>query len=868
MFNHPYVPFLFSLERPGRYVGGEFGSVVDQGSADLQVLLAFPDSYEIGMSHMGLSILYEVINGMSGLRAERVFMPWPDLEKELRERQVPLVSLESARTIRDFDLVGFSLQFELNYTNILAMLDLGRVPRRAKNRREDDPIILVGGPAAVHCEPISPFVDLCFAGEAEGELPGLLEEMRTAKAQGWDREAVIERASEHPAVFAPNRLRRRTESQTGRLVVDMGEKPVATRTHVGNLEDHPTGLGPVPTVTAVFDRFSMEVARGCTAGCRFCQAGFLYRPVRERGLENTLAGVDRAVTCLGYDEISVASLSTADHSRVEEIIQGLGEVCTPRRVSLSVPSLRAYGLSEKTVEVLGRLRATGVTLAPEAGSQRLRDAINKNITENDLMEAAARFFERGFSRIKLYFMIGLPGENDDDLREIVELAVRLRDRGRRHLKGRPPVINVSISTFVPKPFTPFEREEMIGISEIERRQSLLQDLGRARRIEVRVHNPRLSVLEGVFSRGDRKLADILERAYELGARFDGWDDMFRADAWNSALSPETCEQYLAEIPQTARLPWDHVDVGIKSSFLAEEREKAERNETTAPCGRFSSDSDTKEQVVCHACGMKCRPQSLPLRSRRESSPRALGNGKAVPKRTARPLPPAGASQDRAYQTLRLYYAKWGRQAFVGHLDTMRHVERSLRRAGIEMFYTQGFHPKPKVTSAPPLPLGTIGLSEPVDVALVDPPEIEELLERLGRATPIDFRFHRARVLGESDKSIGKSLRAASYVSLIPLDRETVLRGMERLRSSTSWEVERVRKGPKKRVDLRPFIVDMDVIRVSGEELMLPEVSDRTPLAFTLAIPGSGGARPAEIIEAVCGARVDTAWTVRRQFVFD
>ncbi|MCP4606175.1 MAG: TIGR03960 family B12-binding radical SAM protein [Proteobacteria bacterium] len=860
MIDHPYARFLAGLERPGRYVGGEFRAVDIPETADLRMVLAYPDSYEIGMSHIGLSVLYEIANALPGISCERVFMPWPDLESVLTEHSIPLLSLETARPLCEFDIIGFSLQYELNFTNLLAMLSLGGVPRSSKSRSDGDPIVLIGGPVAAHCEPIAPFVDLCLVGDGEEALPELLKEVIAAKKEGLGRGKLVARLHHLTSFFAPGLLDRFPDSRSKRVVVRRGKEPIVCRAVVSELGHHPTGMGPVPTVKAVFDRYSVEIARGCTSGCRFCQAGFTYRPVRERSESETLYATKRAVTCLGVDELSLAALSTADHSQIGPIISTLGDVFTPQRVSLSVPSLRAYGLPDELVEVLGRLRATGVTLAPEAGSQRMRDIVNKNITESDLLSAANRFFDRGFTRIKLYFMLGLPGETDEDLEEIVELAGRLRNQGKKRLGGRGPAITISVSTFVPKPFTPFEREGMIGLEEIRRKQAIIASAGRKKRLDVRFHNPYLSQLEGILCRGDSLTADLLEKAVDLGARFDGWDDMFNNSAWEEVLRDVDIPALIGQIPDDARLPWDHIDIGINPEFLQTERDRARAAETTQPCGRFGREAE----VVCHSCGIACPVSSLPARS---LPPIAEDhNGPPDPKPRG-PIPRAVSQIDKGNPVrVRLFFAKWGRQAFVGHLDTMRHIVRSLRRSGLSLFYTKGFHPKPKVESAPPLALGTAGLREPIDVFLLDPPTEDEILELLKNSVPPDLEFVGVQKIPDGEKSLGKLIHGAEYVALVEEDAVEAMRGVESLISAQSIQVVRTRKGKTKQVDIRPFLIDAAVLDTQPPELRLPETRDRVPIAFSLNLPGSGGARPTEILETILGHSPSDPWIVRTRII--
>ena len=868
MIVHPYADFLKQVEKPGRYLGGEFGARKAAPDASVRMVLSYPDTYEIGMSHIGLGVLYDTVNATPEVSCERVFMPWGDMEKALRERGLPLVSLESATPLSEFDVVGFSLQYELTYTNLVAMLELGRIPRRSEQRGPQDPLVIVGGPLAAHSEPIAPFVDVVVLGDGEESLPMLLREVLRCKAAGRDRPALLAAMDALPFAYVPGMHRRARINDSGRWVVGETPRKLAKWATVKHLGQHRTGGTISPNVETVFDRFSLEVARGCSGGCRFCQAGFLYRPIRERDEREVAEAVSNAVRCTGFDAVSLASLSTADHSRVVPMLAELGETFTPKRVSFFVPSLRAYGLDASVVEVLSRLRATGVTLAPEAGSQRLRDVINKNITEADLMVAAARFFDWGLMRIKLYFMIGLPTETDADIEAIVDLATRLRDFGRRRLRGRTPIITVSASTFVPKPFTPFAGESMLDTDDILRRQQMLYDLGRRQKLEIRTHSEPLSRLEGVLCRGDVSLAPVIEKAVDLGARFDGWSEQFRGDIWDTVLSEVDQRALLGPIAEGDRTSWDHVAAGVDDTFLEKERRRAAVARTTEPCGRFTTDVADKDRFVCHHCGVACVRESVPLRAPREAAmPDSLPAPK--PQKKGKPLPRTIDSQKNIQPSrVILYLSKWGRQVFVGHLDTIRQVMRALRRAGLDIYYTQGFNPKPKLSSAPPLPLGTAAMADPIEVYLVHPPTAAEILERLNRAVPEDMAFVRAEILPREGRSLSKRLIDARFIALLNADRDTVLSGRDRVLNAGAIIVSRTRKGHVSEVDVRPYIREIELLDALPEGVPLPVDSTRIPISFSLYLPGSGGCKPSELLREMVGPLSSDAWVVRREIALE
>ncbi len=867
MNKHPYADFLQSVERPGRYIGGEFGSVTPLKSADLRMVLSYPDTYEIGMSHIGLSILYERVNSMERVSCERVFMPWGDLEKELRARDLPLVSLEDARPLCDFDVVGFSLQYELTYTNLIAMLDLGRIPRRAELRRETDPIVIAGGPTAVHCEPISPFIDLVLLGDGEESLTEFLEMLRDLKKKNNSRHEKIEALSNMPFVWNPNNEARIFDYHSERFITKE-EKTKASWAKIKKLGTYPSGGTISPNVETVFDRFSLEISRGCIGGCRFCQAGYLYRPVRERTASEVKEAVERAVFCTGFDGVSLASLSTADHSEIGEMLNVLGEEYTPHKVSFFVPSLRAYGLSEEMVEILSRLRATGVTLAPEAGSQRLRDVINKNITEEDLLTASSRFFDWGMTRIKLYFMLGLPSETDEDLLEIIKLSAKVRDFGRKRMHGRTPVVTVSVSTFVPKPFTPFERESMIDEKEIKRRQTLIYEAGRNEKLAVRTHTPALSILEGVLCRGDISLAEALERACDMGARFDGWSDQFREDIWKTVLADSDVSKYLKAIPHDARVSWDNFAVSVSQNFLNKEREQAEKALTTEPCGRIADTDKSSDRFICHNCGAACKRGELPIRPPRIQAQLSTIEPPA-PKQKGFPRPRA-ADEKILYKPVRfiLFMAKWGRQSYIGHLDTMRIVMRSLRRAKLQLFYTQGFNPKPKISAGPPLPLGISAMRDPVEVSLVDPPSDEEIMKRLALSCPPDFEFVGIERLEEGQKGLSRRIEKAEYIAKICCERQTAESKLSQIMSSSSLEVLREKQGVQTTVDIRPYIASAKILEQVPSSLLMTIEPNDVLVAFSLYIPGSGGCKPIEFVRAVSPESVSNVKLVRTEICLE
>ncbi|XXX74339.1 TIGR03960 family B12-binding radical SAM protein [Sorangium sp. So ce134] len=622
--DHPYASFLDQVEKPARYAGGEVGSVVkDWASVEARVCLAFPDVYDIGMSHLGFKILYKLLNDDPRTLAERSYAPWVDMEAQLVKRGLPLVSLESARPLRDFDVVGFSLQFELTYSNILTMLHLGGIPLRAEDRGEDDPIVIAGGPTATHPEPIAPFLDALVIGDGEEKATEVALTWTRLKREGVPRRERLAAIARLGAVYVPSLYATRLDPDTGFEVVDrplVAGIPFPIERALVDLNAYPfPDESPTGGPEAIFDRMSIEIARGCTEGCRFCQAGMIYRPVRERDPEQIVDTVMRAVQKSGQDEVSLTALSTADVSCISPLVKKVTERLTRERISLGVSSLRAYGLEPDLLDELKRVRATGLTFAPEAGTQRMRDVVNKNVTEEQLLETAERVFSRGWGKMKLYFMIGLPTETDEDVRGIVETGARAAGAGRRAAgRGKPVDVTVSVSTHVPKPHTPFQWAAMDTLAEVGRKQQLLRDTVRPyRAVTLKTHEAHASVLEGIFARGDRLLADVLERAWRNGARFDSWDDQLKLAVWEEAFTHLGVDRarYLGTLPVTARLPWDHIDVGLEEGFLAKEYRKALQSRLSPPCGKVAgmfvhhtnledASADTR-RLVCYDCGVAC-----------------------------------------------------------------------------------------------------------------------------------------------------------------------------------------------------------------------------------------------------------------------
>lgn len=583
---------LSRVQKPARYTGGEYNAVVkDRRSVDTRVALCFPDTYEIGMSNLGVRILYGLMNEQEGVWCERVFAPWGDMEAEMRREGLSLYGLESGDPISGFDVIGFSLGYELAYTNVLNMLDLAGLPLRTADRGEESPLIIAGGTCAYNSEPMAPFIDIFCLGEGEDVLLELLELYRRARNEGWRRRELLVAAARIPGLYVPS-LYEVTYGEDGVVTAvtpTEGAPSVVTKRIVQDFEHSyfPTKT-IVPSTEIVHDRVMLEVFRGCIRGCRFCQAGYAYRPVRPRSPQRLLEQGIAACRDSGYQEMTLSSLSTSDYRPLEGLCDGLLDWCGPHKVSLSLPSLRADNFSMGLMERLQHVRKSGLTFAPEAGTQRLRDAINKNVTEEDLLTSCRTAFSGGWSSVKLYFMLGLPTETDEDVLGIAELARKVLQVWRDVTPNRRRGCRITVSTacFVPKPHTAFQWEPQVEREEYLRRVKLLRDNMREKSITYHWHDPETSFLEAVFSRGDRRLADAIEAAWRDGAKFDSWSEYFSLERWLKALAACGLDPAFYANRTRSRdevLPWSCVSTGVRTEFLWRERELAYQAKITPDC---------------------------------------------------------------------------------------------------------------------------------------------------------------------------------------------------------------------------------------------------------------------------------------------
>ncbi|MBE6042830.1 MAG: TIGR03960 family B12-binding radical SAM protein [Clostridium thermopalmarium] len=585
---------LYKVEKPIRYTGGELNSFYkNKDEVDIRFAFCFPDVYEVGMSHLGTKILYYVLNQRKDTFCERAFAPWPDMEKLMRENNIPMYTLETKDSLKEFDFVGFTLQYEMSYTNILNMLDMAGIPVRASKRSEEDPIVICGGPCAYNPEPLYDIADMFALGEGEAQLNEVLDLYQECKKKGLSKKEFLREAVKIRGIYVPS-LYEVSYHEDGTIkefkpkYKDVPEK--VTKAVIRNIDevDFPDKL-IVPYGEIVHDRVTVETFRGCTRGCRFCQAGMIYRPVREKTTDKIMEQVGKLLKSTGYEEVSLVSLSICDYSDIQNLVRSLIEKYKEKKVGISLPSIRIDSFSVDLINEIQKVRKTGLTFAPEAGSQRMRDIINKGVTEKDLMESVSSAFKSGWSTIKLYFMIGLPYETNEDILGIAHLGEKVVEEYYKVPKGdRKKGLKVTLSTsiFVPKPFTPFQWAPQDTMEQVKEKIKLLRESIKNRHIVYNWHESPVSYIEAVFARGDRKLCDVLVKAFEKGAKFDGWGEYFNFEIWKEAMAECGVDgDFYAyrERDYEEILPWDFIDIGVTKEFLIKENERAKKAEVTRDC---------------------------------------------------------------------------------------------------------------------------------------------------------------------------------------------------------------------------------------------------------------------------------------------
>ncbi len=589
------------VQKPARYVGGELNSVVkDSENVDIRYAFCFPDTYEIGMSHLGMKILYSLVNERDDAWCERVFAPDNDMEEQMRKNNVPLFALESGDYIKDFDLIGFTLQYELCYTNVLNMLDLAGVPLFSKDRTDLFPIVCAGGPCTCNPEPIADFMDIIFLGEGEESTNEVIDLLKKCKKENASKQEFLLKAKDITGVYVPS-FYKDSYNDDGMLkeLIPLNNAPEKVKKAI--ISDMNKVFYPkkfvVPFINIVHDRAVEEIFRGCIRGCRFCQAGFIYRPIREKNVETINEQCKALIDSTGYDEISLCSLSTSDHSRVNEMLTSLIDWTVKEKINLSLPSLRVDNFSDELVDKLNKVRKSGLTFAPEAGTQRLRDVINKNVTRDEVIRTCTKAFDNGWTSVKLYFMMGLPTETMEDIEGIANLGMDVIHafyNNPNRQKGTGVQVSISCSSFIPKPFTPFQWEPEDTMESLKAKQAHLLESIPSKKIKVSYHETPTSLLEGVLARGDRRLSSVIYTAFKNGCKFDSWDDQFKFDVWMDSFEKHNLDPYFYTHRRrefSELLPWDHLDYGVSRKFLEKENLKAHQNETTPHC-----------RIKCSGCG--------------------------------------------------------------------------------------------------------------------------------------------------------------------------------------------------------------------------------------------------------------------------
>jgi radical SAM family uncharacterized protein/radical SAM-linked protein len=744
---------LSSFQKPSRYINSELNSFrkkisQEKFSGDVRVALCFPDMYEVGMSHLGLKILYDIINKLPYASAERFFSPWTDLEEYMRRNNILLTSLESYTPLKDFDIVGFSLQYELSYTTVLNMLHLGGIPLRAEDRfgavrfnaKKDFPLVIAGGPCTVNPAPMAAFIDVFLIGDGEDAIVELVDVVRQWKLSGdGKRETILKEISMLEGFYVPY-----IHHDPGHKFGHKSGLSVKRR-FVSSLDNAPYPVMPVlPYASIVHDRINIEVSRGCTMGCRFCQAGMIYRPLRERNPEDVLRIAEESLRNTGYDEVSFTSLSAGDYSHLLGVIRECNRMFGESKIAISLPSLRVAAVNQDVLREIRSVRKTGFTMAPEAATERLRSVINKDFSDEDYERALNALFNEGWLSLKLYFMIGLPTETDEDIKAIKDMAIKALHMAKKNT-GRFVNMSITVSPFVPKPHTPFQWYGQIGLDEIKRKQKYLREILSSKKFKYKGHDEHMSFLEAVFSRGDERLSILIEKAWEYGCRLDGWSEMFDFNKWLDAMDTTGIDgSFYAQrnFGKDENLPWDNIDTGIKKSFLYREYERALSEERTQDCRK-----------VCTACGLKCGPELRVNSSEFRTGGFWGGNSKLK-------------THNSKVIRVRVQFSKTGKLRYLSHLELVTAMIRGLRRASVPFDFSKGFHPSPKVSFGPPLNVGVAGEREYFDMEVFTPFDIEFYIKELNATMPaIDdggIRIHKIALIPMDAPSLNSFIKRYEY----------------------------------------------------------------------------------------------------------
>jgi radical SAM family uncharacterized protein/radical SAM-linked protein len=807
------------IEQPSRYLGSEVNTIKkDHSKIDLFFALAFPDLYEIGTSHFGLQILYHILNSHPKIAAERVFSPAPDMEDYLRSSGLSVASMESKKPLNEFDIIGFSLLYELNYTNILGILNLAGIPFLARQRDGSFPLVIAGGPCTSNPEPVADFFDAIVIGDGEKVILKMCEAWFEWKRENSsDKEILLRQWSHIEGVYIPEFFSPRIDPYGFQMLTPRyPDYDTITKAVVGDLNKAPFPDTPIiPYGKPVHDRLRLEISRGCTRGCRFCQAGMIYRPVRERSLKTLLSLSDTSVAATGYEDISLLSLSTGDYSCILQLMKNMMSRYANDRIAISLPSLRAGTLTPDMMNLVKKVRKTGFTIAPEAGSQRLRDVINKNITEKDIIDTVNDAFLLGWQVVKLYFMVGLPTETDDDLKAIVDLVKNLKPGNlKNRRKGQ---INVSIATFIPKPHTPFQWSSQISLDESKHKIEWLKKKLKIPGIRLKWQNPEVSIIEGLWARGDRRLSRLLVNAYKKGCKFDGWSDKFRYASWVASFLDEGVDVdfFTTRYRDTIEaLPWDHIDSKVAKDYLISEWNKAIKGEFTTDCRNGN----------CNQCGV-CDFETI--------EPKVFDDRKDETVNSLK----QNSYNTKSYKKLKISFSKLDQAKYFGHLEMVTIFIRAIRRAGIPVKYSEGFHPKALISFKDALPIGIESLNETFYLSVPGHVKPQTIVTGLNRYLPKGLRILSCHLAPK--KSSNHTFEPTVYIVTSKngfFDEDKVYY----FNNISEFIVTRFnRKGKIKEINLKEMVINLNLSKPNQLRMILRSEPGQT-------------VRPFEVLEKVFG----------------
>ena len=819
--------FLPLVSKPTRYLGSEINSIhKDLQEVDLKFALAFPDAYEIGMSNVGFQILYHILNKREDIACERVYAPWVDMEDMLRTKGMPLFSLESSLPLKDFDIIGFSLPYELCNTNILNMMDLSGIPFFAKDRDKSWPLVIAGGSCCFNPEPVADFFDAIVIGDGEEVILDICDCFLDWKDCGGEKDELYRGLSKIEGVYVPSffNIEYHSSGKVDRIVPLKEDYCSIKKRAVTDLNevDYPSDF-IVPFMKIIHDRLSLEITRGCTRGCRFCQAGMTYRPVRERSEEIIKEIIERGIQRTGYDDLSFLSLNTGDYSCIKSLIVDVMRKYCKDKIAVSLPSLRPETLTPKLIAEIKKVRKTGITIAPEAGTQRLRNIINKGITEEDILKTADTVFAAGWNSIKLYFMIGLPTEKEEDIDGIIALSKKIRSlKGDQNFTKN---VNVSISTFVPKPQTPFQWESQISLKEITEKHDVLKSKIAGKGLALKWQDPRLSILEGVFSKGDRRLSEVLINAHRLGCRLDAWSEHFRSDLWERAFIDAGLNKDFynrRKLGYEEILPWDHLDCLVSKDFLIEERERGLKGVLTPDC-RIEG---------CTGCGV-CNDQGIKLVT---STPVFYPEQMEYLDR---------ASSVKRIQRYRIQFSKLDDARFLSHLELVNLFCRAIMRAKIPMRYSKGFHPLPRIIFGKALPVGIESLEEYVDIEIEGNIDSHEIKDRLKQQLPMGIKILKCWGIPLKSAPFSDNMRCIKYLVCFNnnnkytsvLSDDSLKEAVSSFLNKKNLFIIREKKGKIQKVDLRSVVDDV-------------KLRDKSTLEISLRYGMGNNVRPFDMVRSI------------------